>query len=330
MPDGDRIGECLFRGHKLDEAITLSESICDHWAEGVSLLPLPERHELRTLAKALGVLFASGCNILKFYRLRALLGKQLGDACEILREMQSLIHAEMENTRTMIALSAADLRLGYHSEAEGFKFFPEKLEDRLESLRALLADEFPVVERRLTEGKPPLGYYYAEGQTARNLGPDMIEIDQKRSFSLDQTEDGVVATVLCPKGDDVTLDYEFDLFMPECGIVISESPMPLHGESLECHPPGIGLAMGATSHQSVFGEKLPQELSKHHLQRQELADSMIRYRVFTTVPQEKWNRRTAIKLRITIGGISWIPSPDPVITLGKANVIPDEYGFFIP
>ena len=330
IPDGDRIGECLFQGHTLDETIALSDEIRKNWQAGISLLPLPASHELRTLAEALWLLFSSGANILKFYSLRARLGKQSGDARKTLAQMRDLVRAEIENTQTMAALCAKDPRLGYHSEAEGFKFFPRKLEERVSSLRQLLAEEFPIVERRLAEGKPPLGYYYAEGQAARNLGPDMIEIDQRRSFSLDQTEDGVVATVLCPKGDDVTLDYEFDLFMPECGIVISELPIPTHGESLECHPPGIGLAMAATSHQSIFGKKLAQELSKHRLQRQELADGMIRYRVFTTVTQEKWDRRTAIKLRITVGGIPWIASPDPVITLGKANVIPDEYGFFLP
>ena len=31
----------------------------------------------------------------------------------------------------MIPLCENDNRLGYHSEAEGFKFFPEKLNDRM-------------------------------------------------------------------------------------------------------------------------------------------------------------------------------------------------------
>jgi hypothetical protein len=59
-------------------------------------------------------------------------------------------------------------------------------------------------------------------------------------------------------------------------------------------------------------------------------DGSVLYRVYTVVPEEKWNRKTAIKLRITIGGKKWIASEDPVITLGKISNVPDEYGFLIP
>ena len=100
--------------------------------------------------------------------------------------------------------------------------------------------------------------------------------------------------------------------------------------SVSCDSPGIGLAMSASSHQSIFGEKEAEELSKHRLEREEKDDQTMIYRVFTAVPAEKWNRKTAIKLRITIGGVKWIASSDPVITLGKANCVPDEYGFFLP
>ena len=330
VPDGDRIGECLFRGHTLDEAILLSRSICRHWQRGLSLLQLPEGNELLVLSQALAVLFASGSNILEFYRLRAQLGKEDGDAAAILSQMRSLVLDELANTQKMHALSTRDPRLGYHSEAEGFKFFPEKLADRIQALQQLLLEEFPIVENRISEGKAPLAYYYAEDEAARHLGPDLIAIDDQRAFSLSQTEDGVVATIICPKGDDITLDYEFELFMPECGIIVSETPIPVHNEDLRCYPPGIGLAMSASSHQSIFGEKEAEELSKHRLEREETDNNTITYRIFTAVPIEKWNRKTAIKLRITVGGAKWIESSDPVITLGKASCVPDEYGFFLP
>ena len=64
-------------------------------------LPVNGPEEQRSVAAALQVLLASGNNILKFYELSSLLGKKIGDACE------------------------ADSGLGYHSEAEGYKFFPE-------------------------------------------------------------------------------------------------------------------------------------------------------------------------------------------------------------
>ena len=330
VADGDRIGECLFQGHTLEEVIILTERICHHWQEGLQHLRLPENHELQILANALAILFASGLNILKFYYLRAQLGKGEGNAEKVLAQMRKIVLEELENTEKMYILSSRDSRLGYHSEAEGFKFFPEKLLDRKDSLQTLLRDEFPVVQQRIVEGKSPLAYYYAEGEAVHLLSSERIVLDEKRTFSLEQTLEGVVATVVCPKEDDITLDYEFELFMPECGVVISDSPMPMHGEDVRCYPPGIGLAMSATSHQSIFGKKQAEELGKHRLEREEIDSQTKICRIFTTVPPEKWNRKTAIKLRITVGGVKWIVSDDPWITLGKANCVADEYGFFLP
>jgi hypothetical protein len=244
--------------------------------------------------------------------------------------MREIVLSEIENSKKMCVLCGMDSRLGYHSEAEGFKFFPEKMEDRIEWLKSLLAEEFPIVEKRIAEGKAPIGYYYAEGENAYRLGSGAVAIDEKRSFSVEKTEDGVLATVVCPLGENVTLDYEFDLFMPECGIVVSERPIPSHGESVEAYPPGIGLASNATSHQSLYGDSIKAELAKHRLAREEREDGTVQYRVHTSVPMEKWNRETAIKLRITVGGKKWISSEDPVQTLGKYTDVPDEFGFLIP
>ncbi len=330
VPDGDRIGECLFRGHTLDEAITLSERIVSNWTEGLSHLDLSEDDEFSTLAHALGILFSSGLNILKFYRLRAALGKGEVNATENFLAMREIVLAEIKNSKAMVELCGMDSRLGYHSEAEGFKFFPEKLLDRVLWLEKLLSEEFPVVEKRIAEGKAPIGYYYAEGENAYRLGSGEILLDERRSFRVDKTESGVLATVVCPLGENVTMHYEFDLFMPECGIVVSDRPMTSHGESVGTYPPGIGLDYSATSHQSLFGDSITAELAKHRLEREERADGSVVYRVYTDVPKEKWNRKTAIKLRITIGGKKWIESPDPVMTLGKFNAVPDEYGFLLP
>ena len=76
----------------------LAERINENWKNGLMLLNLPESEEFSTLARALGILFASGCNVLKFYRLRARLGKGEGDPKALLGEMRKIVLAEIENS----------------------------------------------------------------------------------------------------------------------------------------------------------------------------------------------------------------------------------------
>jgi hypothetical protein len=61
-----------------------------------------------------------------------------------------LVDLEIKATIEMQALAAFDSRLGFHSEAEGYKYFPEKLRWRLGRLKKLLKTEFPLLERKIT------------------------------------------------------------------------------------------------------------------------------------------------------------------------------------
>ncbi len=158
-PDGDRIGECLKSGHTLEEAITLTEIMRAEWLEGLNILPDNGPMEQQTVAAALQLLFASGNNILKFYELRTQLAKGLGNAEEILQQMEAIIEEEIANSTQMIDLCHADSRLGYHSEAEGFKFFPAKLADRIAKLKVMKQQEFAEVRQNIAEGKAPLPWY---------------------------------------------------------------------------------------------------------------------------------------------------------------------------
>ena len=132
-PDGDRIGECLFKGHTLDEALVLSEGLVDYWKKGLSLLPALENDEQMTCAEAISVLFQSGRNILKFYKLREKLGTRTAPPYGVISEMEKIVRDEIANSERMIELCHNDPRIGYHSESEGFKFFPEKLKYRNEN-----------------------------------------------------------------------------------------------------------------------------------------------------------------------------------------------------
>ena len=169
MVGGDRIGECLTDGHTLSEARELSGRMSALWDEGVKILEsIPsfekyERAEQQSCASAINLLFKSGYNILRFYELRHRLGICVGNNSAILSEIREIVRAEIEISKALIPLCEADLRLGYHSEAHGYKFFPEKLLWRIEELEKLLAEEFPRVEKRIEEGLAPLAFYMGEG-----------------------------------------------------------------------------------------------------------------------------------------------------------------------
>jgi hypothetical protein len=84
----------------------------------------------------------------------------------------------------LIELCKRDSRLGYHSEANGYKFFPEKLLWRIGELEKLLLTEFPYVEGRISEGKYPLEFYRAEdeGLSSYKICENDIEKATEASF----------------------------------------------------------------------------------------------------------------------------------------------------
>lgn len=330
VPDGDRIGECLFAGHTLGEALALCEKMRDNWHKGIDILPLNSDDEHFTVAKAIGLLFSSGYNILKFYQLRSVLGRDESTSpVSVLNEMKNIVLDEIKNSEEMICLCKKDNRLGYHSEAEGFKFFPEKLEDRVTHLKNLLESEFLAVETRINAGKSPISYYFAEGEPHYKFGSGERSIGKGRGFSLDKTEDGVVLKIRSRKGDRIGIYYEFELFSPECGLVIRENEgESVHIESLETYPAGLYFDGNSLSHQSMWGDIKKKELSKHKLFTVRENDTVI-HTLYTKVENSKWNRKTAIKLRLKIGGDLLVESKDPVVTLGKEEFSPDEYYFVI-
>jgi hypothetical protein len=100
--------------------------------------------ELYSVSKALLIMQRSGVNILNFYKLRENLGMiSLGiseeDPLKILDKMQDIVNHELQNSRDIMEVCKLDNRLGYHSEAEVFKFYPEKLAWRIAELDKTIA-----------------------------------------------------------------------------------------------------------------------------------------------------------------------------------------------
>jgi len=160
-PSGDRIGECITSTHTLDEVLTLCERMARHWNEGADILRAlrpkytDSRERLKDigLAEALGIQFQSGSNILHFYALREKLARSKGaDRLETLERLKALVNAELTLDERLLPLAEADSRLGFHSEAEGYKYFPEKIRWRMRQLKGLLTTEFPEIEQRVRAG----------------------------------------------------------------------------------------------------------------------------------------------------------------------------------
>lgn len=318
-PVGDRIGECLWKGHTLDEAIELSERIAENWDKGLECLDLPEDNELMTLSRALGLLFDGGCNILNFYKLRSMLGRGEGDAGEILDMMETLVEAEIENSRQMIPLCEADKRLGYHSEAEGFKFFPKKLNYRIDYLESLLENDFAEVRQRVEAGLPPLEYYLGEGGYTMKKGDiadaERVTLSNGGDFALSYDKDFIYLSMSGKSSDLFKFGFEYELFIPDTNMNVKEGNL---------YP-----EFDAGSHQEVFGDNL-----KHVMSTYELTTAYDGERVnyLVKIDREKagWTRETVMKLRLEIGGVLWIPEENPIYTLGKYPSSPGQFGFIVP
>ena len=172
-PSGDRIGQCLGgrggrMGKDMENALTSKETVelCRRmsttWDTGVAILNKleskyinePERILDIGVAKALGIQFRSGYNILHFYLLREEMLRMEGrERLDILKQLENIIHEELDLDKQLIELSEKDSRLGFHSEAEGYKYFPEKIRWRMQQLRDVLANDVPELKRLIMADK---------------------------------------------------------------------------------------------------------------------------------------------------------------------------------
>ena len=214
-PSGDAIGECL-ENHTIEEAAILAERMSRglemRVADGRPVLTVLEerfasdkdrRRDLGVI-RALGILFASGSDILEFYRLRekAVSASRFeGDsprALAAVREMGSIIVRECRLTSEMRALCADDSRLGFHSEAEVHQFYPAKLDWRLRGLETAKA-RLEEIAAELSAGRP-----YPSSECERT-SPSV------RAGERIRTDRGFEFTVrFCPNED-----LELDGFVPK-------------------------------------------------------------------------------------------------------------------
>jgi hypothetical protein len=160
---GDRIGEAFSGTHTYPEVLQLSKALSETWNRGLEKLTglqskyanEPDRMMDITVAQALGIQFRSSYNILRFYDLReTLLYGAAETRSTTLQALRAIVEEEISNGAALAALCETNPFLGFHSEAEAYKYFPAKLQWRADRLRALLDTEFAEAEAAVTAGGP--------------------------------------------------------------------------------------------------------------------------------------------------------------------------------
>lgn len=326
-PVGDRIGECLFLGHSLEEAELLIGELNKDWQRGVSVLsemkdPTERESEQLAVARALEILFKSGLNILKFYRLRDYLGYEKGDSMEILSEMKKIVLSEIENSEEIIPLCQKYNTFGYHSEAEGYKFTPERIEKRNESLKKLLNVEFAKTKARIKKGLSPLAFYTGEEiqsvcyTVGRNGLESAVWQDFNNSvakFRVCENKKEILIELYSDKKTGFFMSSEFRLTFPEPTLVISSDGK-------------ISLHRDAKTHQSALEENAIEYLSAFDCERvgkEENTHLIVRINKekskFIRFPYK-------MMLRATVGG-DWVIDENPVRTLGKSTISAGDFGW---
>jgi hypothetical protein len=173
-PSGDRIGESILEEFTLEEATELTRRMSGSWDRGVEILrglaprfnDQPERLLDIGVAEALRIQFRTGHNILRFYQQREAMLRMDGlERLQVLSQLSDIAREELDLNEALLSLCERDSRLGFHSEAEGYKYFPEKIRWRMEQLRNLLAVETPALERKIREDQPLFPEYTGKQPT---------------------------------------------------------------------------------------------------------------------------------------------------------------------
>ncbi len=333
--DGDRIYEALLNGHSLEEAYELFTELCKNWDEGIRKLESlkiesADEAEQLSCAKAIGILFGGTKNILEFYLLRDILGKQTGDNAEILGRMRELVGLEIENSENMIVLCNNDARLGYHSEAEGYKFFPEKMLDRINQLKELLATEFVEVEERINKGLSPLEYYdgieddYPElprykmsGTGIENAPWEIINAENGARFRMSYNEDSLTIELDCPSKITFMLCPEYRLMRTDANIIITPDG------------PALEMAVRSVFYYQLFGKAGQEELRKYS-DIVTSTENGINHKITLKLSEIGLDKVRPMKMRIVAGGKSWHSDENSVSHLGKFEVRAGEYGWILP
>jgi hypothetical protein len=217
-PSGDRVGECIGDVLTLDEVVELTRRMTTIYDKGLAILSglkdnysnEPDRLKDIGVAEALGIQLRSGYNILNFYNLREKMFRMDGkERLDILDTMTNIIKEEKQLDEKLLKLCENDSRLGFHSEAEGYKYFPGKIRWRMDQLQSVLDNDVPEVRKTINSGKPLFpGYTGKEpaGPVAESVfagssalakgGTDIPDAVKWQEFNFGASKDGMQWTTM--------------------------------------------------------------------------------------------------------------------------------------
>ncbi|MBE6687645.1 MAG: hypothetical protein E7588_00020 [Ruminococcaceae bacterium] len=320
--DGDRIYECTLRGHTLEEAMILSKRMSESWKKGNKLMQALtdgayDEFEQKSVSDALDCQFESGAEILEFYLLRDKLGTGEGDPNDILDRMEEIVKNEIKISRRLSKLSSGDGRLGYHSEAEGFRYFPEKLDDRADWLETLLATEFKEVRERIKNNLSPLEYYdgIEEGIDHYKIGSGWSSFASgDAQVKIEENENELIVEFRSKHNETLIISPEFRLFSPD---------VPMH-----VNPNGAkSIPMSVWMYFSMFMDECRAEMDKYSTVKLPADADFGGTHLEIHLDKSKFYKSDRpMKMAFqTDRGDRWRQREDQTVYLGKYCIIPSTY-----
>lgn len=331
-PIGDRIGECILSGHTLDEVVTLLTNMEEEWAKGMKILDeigakTTVQKEEMSVIKAMDLLVKGAKGVINFYKYRDLLGRNI-DAKENLDKMREIVYESIKQSEAMIPLCKADNRLGYHSEAEGFKFFPEKLERRINQLKTLLETEFVEVEQRIAEGKYPLEYYLGKDDDTVHYQLSHTGLEDAKWDNLEGKGNFRMAL----EDNFLTIEVKSDE-----DVVFNICPEFTHSQYEENISFSVDKDMAVLNwmYNSIFGELRKERLARWS---KEVINDGVKTHMIIKLDLDKtsWDKKLPFKIRIesvnreTREILEWCVSKRPHYRLGHHGWGGEEFGWVMP
>ena len=193
FPAGDVLGESMVN-HTIADIEILTKAMADIWNDAVSIIPElrekyaddPDRQRDCDLYEALQLLINSGANITRFYHLRQML--HAGNK-NVIPTMMKLVETEKTASAKMTELCGRDCRLGYHSEAEIYKYYPAKLRWRIAELEKTAAALRELAEKSSDEITELTKWKGGILETGKSYSAETY------SFSIEKNENELVFTL---------------------------------------------------------------------------------------------------------------------------------------